>query len=40
VQGPLQEKKSLARSAVVSLGDKKLPAVASLARAEALNLPD
>jgi sporulation protein YlmC with PRC-barrel domain len=40
VQGPLQEKKSLARAAVVSLGDKKVPAVASLARAEALNLPD
>jgi len=40
VQGPLQDKKSLARSAVVSLGDKKLPVVASLARAEALGLPE
>ncbi len=40
VQGPLQNKKSLARSAVVSLGDKKLPVGASLARAEALSLPE
>ncbi len=40
VQGPLQEKKSLVRSAVVSLGDKKLPVVANLARAEAQSLPE
>jgi sporulation protein YlmC with PRC-barrel domain len=40
VPGPLQEKKSLARLAVVNLGDKKTPVIASLARAEALNLPD
>jgi uncharacterized protein YrrD len=40
VQGPLQEKKSLVRSAVTSLGDKKSPVVASLARAETLQLPE
>jgi uncharacterized protein YrrD len=40
VQGPLQDKKSLVRSAVVSLGDKKLPVIASLTRAETLNLPE
>jgi uncharacterized protein YrrD len=40
VQGPLQEKKSLVRSAVTSLGDKKTPVIANLARAEALSLPE
>jgi len=40
VQGPLQEKKSLARAAITNLGDKKLPVIASLTLAETLNLPE
>jgi uncharacterized protein YrrD len=40
VQGPLQEKKALVRSAVVSLGDKKQPVIISLPRAETANLPE
>ena len=40
VQGPLQEKKSLARAAIANLGDKKLPVIASLTRAETLSVPE
>ncbi len=38
--GPLQEKKALVRAAITSLGDKTLPVIADLARAETLALPD
>lgn len=38
--GPLQDKKSIVRAAVVALGGKDLPVIADQAKAETLSLPE
>jgi sporulation protein YlmC with PRC-barrel domain len=40
VPGPLQDKKSVVRSAIVAVGSKELPVIADLSKAETLNLPE
>jgi sporulation protein YlmC with PRC-barrel domain len=38
--GPLQEKKSIVRSAIIAFGSKELPVIADLSKAETQSLPE